>query len=161
MAFHDSEAGHSHTIRNPTGGFHEASVMPDGSYRIQVLESLLPTCGRVQFDAQAYLATGGLDPSQLHSLMFDTGVDCSPRQAARRLSLSAVSADANGRGTGLLEGGTGIPEGQEAIVSGSGSPASFAVPDESSSLLLLAFSLIGGAVWRASQVAGPFRQLAT
>ena len=109
MAFYDSEAGREPTLRNPTGGFHVASVMPDGSYRIQVLEHLLPSCGRVQFDAQGYLAAGGLDPSQLHTLMFDTGVDCVPGQAARRSSPA-------------------VPEGT--------------VPDESSSLLLLGFSLI-------------------
>lgn len=78
FAAHDPESGCEPTIRNPTSGVYRTFVNAAGQYEAEVRPEWLPTCGRVQFDAQAYTATG-LDPNQLHTFVFDTGVDCSRR----------------------------------------------------------------------------------
>lgn len=75
MAFWDPDPGCDETIRNPTGGFHSATVEGNGDYVITLLGDRQPNCGRIQFDAQAYLSNG-LDPLQLHTLVLDYGAFC-------------------------------------------------------------------------------------
>ena len=79
MAFWAAEAGCGETIQNPTGGFHTAEMI-DGVYTVTVDPDLLPTCGRVQFDAHAYSPTGLIPISMggLKSLVYNAGVDCTP-----------------------------------------------------------------------------------
>lgn len=71
---HDSEAGCEPTIRNPTSGTHRFVVTPE-LYKVEALPEWLPTCGRIQFDAQGYTADG-LDPFNLVTLVYNTGRDC-------------------------------------------------------------------------------------
>lgn len=101
MAFYDPDAGCDPTIRNPTGGFHVATDLLDGGYRIDLLKDRLPACGRVQFDAHSYLPTGGLDPVGLFSLVFNTGIDC--HQGRSGTASGRASRAASTSGGGLLE----------------------------------------------------------
>ena len=79
VAFWDAVSGCEPTIAHPVV-LHEWLENFDGAggLKVQALQSLVPKCGRVQFDAHAYL--GGpnliLDPFGLVSLVLDTGVDC-------------------------------------------------------------------------------------
>lgn len=98
MAFYDMEAGCGETIRNPTGGFHSAIVLPDGGYKIEVLAALLPICGRIQFDAHGYNATG-LDPLALKSLVYNTGVDCVGGSPSRSGGISVGGGSGGGDNT--------------------------------------------------------------
>lgn len=78
MAFFDPDPGCEPTIRNPTGGFHVAIPNYDGmgGYKVEVLTERLPDCGRIQFDAHAYLTGIGLDPNGLYPLVLNYGQFC-------------------------------------------------------------------------------------
>lgn len=74
FAAHDPTAGCAETIINPTSGVYSVGLNA-GRYEALSLASWMPVCGRVQIDVQGYSATG-LDPNALHTVLINTGIDC-------------------------------------------------------------------------------------
>lgn len=78
VVFHDPVAGCEATIYSRVDGLLEFTVDYDGHGGLRVTSDsgMLPSCGRLQFDMQKYLANGTLDPFGLVSLVVNLGADC-------------------------------------------------------------------------------------
>jgi hypothetical protein len=81
VAFWDPIAGCDPTIYQPIL-LHQWFENFDGTggLKVETLWELFPKCGRIQFDAHAYISATSavLDDMGLVSLVFNTGVDCGP-----------------------------------------------------------------------------------
>ena len=78
VVFHDPVAGCDETIYRRTDELLEFHVNFDdhGGLRVTSDSRRLPTCGRLQFDMQTYLANGTLNPMGLVSLVVNLGSNC-------------------------------------------------------------------------------------
>jgi hypothetical protein len=78
VVFHDPLAGCDETIYRRTDELLEWHVNFDGQGGLRVTSDSrrLPTCGRLQFDMQTYLANGMLNPMGMVSLVVNLGSNC-------------------------------------------------------------------------------------
>ena len=98
VAFWDPLAGCDTTITSQ-GIFHRfEDVYRDGHRGLyaEVVPALLPSCGRVQFDAQEYIETerGFLPLGQLKTLVWNSEIDCNGRVSEPAVLLLAGVAAA-------------------------------------------------------------------
>jgi PEP-CTERM motif len=109
VSFHDAKAGCDPTIASP-GVYFDGLENFDGNGGLMAWThaGLLPTCGRVQFDAHRYLDPANLilDPMGLTSLVFNTGIDCVTGESSGE-GTETAAAGVGGGGEG--GGGTGPP----------------------------------------------------
>ena len=77
VAFDEGTPGCAPTIAHPVSAAYEFDDdRANDALEAWIRMSMLPVCGRRQYDLQPYLDNGGLDPAGLKSLVVDTGIAC-------------------------------------------------------------------------------------
>jgi len=77
VAFDEGTPGCAPTIAHPVSAAYEFDDdRANDTLEAWIRMSMLPVCGRRQYDLQPYLDNGGLDPAGLKSLVVDTGIAC-------------------------------------------------------------------------------------